>query len=326
MSIIKKLAALIFCTAVFITSVCVSVTATESDTSKDVSLTISYVDGTTPIADASFSIYLVATADSTGSLTVTEEFKQFNVNIQGENDSLWHLMASTLEGYVLRDGLVPALSGKTDENGSLTLPSSNISLKHGLYLILSPVHVQNDTVYEASPALVLLPTADTENDQWIYDVTVNPKFTTEENTDGNKTSREVYKVWIDDGNEEMRPDSIRIQLLKNGSVYDTVYLSEENNWRYSWNELEVSDGWIITEDVPEGYTVTLGRNGTAFILTNTYEGTTPPDDPTTENPPSTPPNLPQTGLLWWPVAVLFTAGLFFIVIGLIRRRYSSNEK
>jgi len=42
---------------------------------------------------------------------------------------------------------------------------------------------------------------------------------------------------------------------------------------------------------------------------NTYKGTTP-----------TPPSLPQTGQLWWPVPVLAAAGLFCLVLGLLRRR------
>lgn len=35
-------------------------------------------------------------------------------------------------------------------------------------------------------------------------------------------------------------------------------------------------------------------------------------------PPPTPPDLPQTGQLWWPVIALGTAGMVFIMIGLIR--------
>ena len=32
----------------------------------------------------------------------------------------WRALASTLEGYVARDGLQPLAEGKTDENGRLT--------------------------------------------------------------------------------------------------------------------------------------------------------------------------------------------------------------
>ena len=37
-------------------------------------------------------------------------------------------------------------------------------------------------------------------------------------------------------------------------------------------------------------------------------------------PPSGPPILPQTGMLWWPVPVLLCAGLLSLLIGVMRRR------
>lgn len=37
-------------------------------------------------------------------------------------------------------------------------------------------------------------------------------------------------------------------------------------------------------------------------------------------------NLPQTGQLWWPVPVLLCAGLACIVVGLIRRRRTPDER
>ena len=36
-------------------------------------------------------------------------------------------------------------------------------------------------------------------------------------------------------------------------------------------------------------------------------------------PPPTPPDVPQTGQLWWPVIVFGTAGMVFIMVGLIRK-------
>lgn len=36
-------------------------------------------------------------------------------------------------------------------------------------------------------------------------------------------------------------------------------------------------------------------------------------------------NLPQTGVLWWPVPVLSFAGLLMILLGMIRRRGEEDE-
>ena len=82
-----------------------------------VSLTISYQDGKMPLVGAEFSIYQVATVDEYGELTTTNNFKQFNVDIRGKNDAAWKTLASTLEGYVLRDNIMPTDSGKTGQDG-----------------------------------------------------------------------------------------------------------------------------------------------------------------------------------------------------------------
>ena len=87
-----------------------------------------------------------------------------------------------------------------------------------------------------------------------------------------------------------------LELLKNGAVYDTVKLSEENSWRYGWTDLPAMENgqpvdWQVTELTPEGYTVTVSREGETFLVTNTGHGPQNPGEPT----------LPQTGSLWWPV-------------------------
>ena len=112
------------------------------DLDRDVRLTVSYQDGNTPLAGAGFSIYLVATADESGELTTTDAFKQFNVDIRGKNDEAWKALASTLEGYVLRDDIAPTDSGKTNAEGYLYFPTGG-RLTPGLYLVLGQRHIQN---------------------------------------------------------------------------------------------------------------------------------------------------------------------------------------
>ena len=59
------------------------------DLNQDVSLTISYQDGNTPLVGAEFDIFLVATVDEYGELTTTKDFAQFHVNIRGKDDEAW---------------------------------------------------------------------------------------------------------------------------------------------------------------------------------------------------------------------------------------------
>lgn len=176
--------------------------------------------------------------------------------------------------------------------------------------------------------MVMLPSLDKENNTWIYDVTANAKHDSEPVPEEPKTiTRKVLKVWKDEGHEKERPKEIEVQLLKDGEVFDTVTLSTSNDWRYTWDELDESFKWTVAEKELEDYTVLVTREGTTFVVTNTYDEGTPENPEQPENPdqPGNP-TLPQTGQLWWPVPVLVAGGLLLIVIGLLRRRGNTHEK
>ena len=146
------------------------------DPEREVSLTISYQQDGTPLNGAQFDIYLVAVMDECGELTPTADFAQFDVQIRGKHDEEWKALASSLEDYILRENLLPADSGKTDSRGLLTFPAGQQKLKHGLYLVLGHRHSQGGYQYEASSFPVLLPGADKEANEWIYNVTAYPKY------------------------------------------------------------------------------------------------------------------------------------------------------
>ena len=164
--------------------------------------------------------------------------------------------------------------------------------------------------------LIRLP--DQENDQWIFDVEAVCKYDCSPGTSDN-VIRKIQKVWEDEGTEENRPEEIRVQLLNDGVVADTVYLSAENNWEYTWENLDSQSLWQVAEqDTPEGYTVSVERQGTTFVMTNSAEeknsggtelsgsdGKTGADGAT----------IPQTGMLWWPVLLFLCGGLLLLIVG-----------
>lgn len=301
------------------------------DKSQDVSLTISYQDENVPLSGVEFNIFLAATVKETGELEIAENF---NVDIRGENDSAWRELASTLEGYVLRDGIASAAGGVTNEAGLLTLPDAQGELEQGLYLVLGERHTQDDVVYECEPFMIMLPAANAENGEWIYDVTVSPKNESQELPKEETISRKVLKVWKDEGYEKERPQEITIQLLQDGRVADTVKLNAANNWRYTWDDLSAESDWTVVEQESadlSDYTVSVTKEGITFVVTNTYDVPEEPEEPTKPEEPKKPeeptkpeeppvPTLPQTGQLWWPVSILTTVGLLLIVIGLLQRR------
>ncbi len=291
------------------------------DLSRACGLTISYEDNGVPLAGAAFSIYLVATVDEYGELTETEEFDAFNVNIRGKNDDAWKALASTLEGYALRDGLAPAASGITDSSGRVSFPAGERALTPGLYLVLGARHRQNGWIYDAQPAMVLLPALDMEANDWLYDVAVSPKHDSRPEPVDDTLTRKVLKVWKDEGHEAERPRAVTVQLLRDGVVYDTATLSARNNWRCTWEDLDAAYRWIVVEEAPGGYTVTITREGVTFVVTNTWGG---PGIPV--NPTPGPDGLPQTGQTWWPVPLLIAVGLLLVVMGLLRRRGTADEE
>lgn len=298
------------------------------DLTRKPTLTLTYRDGKTALSGAKFSIYRVADADETGELTVRSEFDEFDLDIRGKNDRRWREMAQTLESYVLRRELTPADSGKTDKTGMLTFPTQGKTLAAGLYLVIGERHTQGGNDYDAEPFFVLLPTQDLENNEWVYDVSANVKFgKTPVPDDGDTVTRKVLKVWDDDGAENSRPQEITVELLRNGKVYDTVKLSEKNNWRYTCLDLDADARWSVTEKTVSGYTVSITREGITFVVTNTKkpDRTDTPDTPVKPSNPSKPsspakPTLPQTGAVWWHVEALALSGLVFLILGALDRK------
>ncbi|MCH3954171.1 MAG: Cna B-type domain-containing protein [Eubacterium sp.] len=103
----------------------------------------------------------------------------------------------------------------------------------------------------------------------------------------------VQKVWkLDDGGT--RPDSVQVQLMKNGTAYgQPVTLNDANNWTFSWDKLEDDNStWTVQEViVPNGFTmtqqVTAETDGSKVTITND-------DNPVKPNTPDNPkPNKPN---------------------------------
>lgn len=326
---IKKLSAVLLVIVLFLTLSIPALAAAAIDTSRDVSLTISYRQDGTPISGATFALYRVADVDAYAEFTLAGDFIAYPVRLDGLDSAAWRALAETLAAYVQRDRLTPLDSGATGKNGELTFPTDGNRLLPGLYLVTGQPFSDGSNVYTAEPLLVCLPNLDGKTDIWQYDVSVSPKHTCTpipvppaDDTE----KRKVLKVWNDAGMESKRPEKLTIQLLKNGEIYDTVILGERNSWRYSWDALPKYDKnglpivWRVTEVTPEGYTVSITQEAGTFVVTNTPKQL-PEQPPVT--PPADPPGqktLPQTGALWWPVPILAAAGLLLIAAGAGKKR------
>ena len=106
------------------------------------------------------------------------------------------------------------------------------------------------------------------------------KYTITNTHTTDKISINVEKQWRDDDNRDgLRPQSIHVQLKADGkAVGDPVELSETNNWKHTWTNLDKNANgkeieYTVEEtDLPAGYGITV--NGTpkeGFLIINPHE-------------------------------------------------------
>ena len=196
-------------------------------------------------------------------------------------------------------------------------------MKTGLYLVIGSSCDFNEEIYTPKPSLIVVPYRQ-DAGLWQYDVEIAPKW---EKKPIVREDLTVVKVWSD-SNYSGRPTSIEVELFCDGQLYkdptgvnkNPVTLNRANNWRYTWKGLDTRNTWTVVErSVPAGYTVSVNREGTKFVVTNTRP-TTPTPPPSVTNPPSTTIRLPQTGLEWWPIPVLALCGMLLFVCGWLKQR------
>ena len=304
------------------------------------SLQLSYTPGERPMAGVSFRVYRVADLDTeTVSYQPTEPYASYNVLTA---PGTWETRAATLAAYVSRDQLPADFEAETDPSGGLHFDA----LPSGLYLITGSPSYRDGYLYTTKPVLLSLPYLELTEDGYIWTehVSAYVKYTYSA-PGGSTVQRHAIKVWDDEGNEESRPAQVTVDLLQNGTVYATTVLSADNNWRCDWTDLPDGFDYQVAERSPgEDYTVSVSQTGITFVITNTYSEEIPDDKPPLIDKPDKPgdgddpgetdigedgpplDNLPQTGLLWWPVPLLVIAGGVMLFLGGIQRRRGAYEE
>lgn len=278
-SMIKRTTAILLALMVFLCNI-PAVMATETiDPEQPVSLTVEFLDtqegGAVPVAGAQFRLYNVATVETDGTYTLTGDFRNYPVEVNGLDADGWRQLTSTLLNYVSADNLEPMDTGTTGEEGKLIFPNQAEKLMPGLYLVDAEPVKQGEFICQAEAFMVSLPGLTADGEQWLYDVSVRVKYTKEPVDTEETVERYVLKVWEGDA-EQIRPEQIRVELRRNGELYDTVMLNAEKNWRHHWPELPRLDAegneneWSIVELEVEDYLLTVTLEGITFLLTNRY--------------------------------------------------------
>lgn len=90
----------------------------------------------------------------------------------------------------------------------------------------------------------------------------------------------VTKTWVN-GEKDVKvtfPTSVKVALYRDGVKYETVTLSADNNWKYTWNLTDEHEWTVDEPSVPSGYIKTIKTTTTTstagiestYAITNTY--------------------------------------------------------
>ena len=279
-------------------------------TEQDCSLDISYCSGCIAFSELPVRLYKIADVSADFQYTLTSYFEKSNLILNGiQTVGEWNVIRSTLETYILANGVAADFNGITDAEGKASFDALNL----GLYLAITDRVMQDNTTYVFDSALIALPGLDTDG-LWQYQVEVTSKSQIiPPSEDDEEIEYKVLKLWKGDNGTSARPTTIEVEIFRNGTSYQTVTLSEDNRWTYTWSAKDDGSDWKIVErNIPTGYTMTIEERETSFTLTNTYNRDVPDN-----------PDAPQTGdtsniMLWF--ILMSISGSILIVLGITGKR------
>lgn len=228
----------------------------------------------------------------------TEEYAGYQLTLNPKDQTSYGVLPQNLVTVINRDKKEPVATAKTGEDGK----ASFTGLVDGLYLVNGSRYRYNGYYYDPIPVLVFVPYLN-EDSMEDRNVPLELKHTATRvpssgggDSTPQRVSRKVLKVWDDVSNEEDRPDSVTVQLLNGDRVVDAQVLSEKNNWRFTWTNLDKKGDWSVAEvDVPEQYSVSVREEGVTFVVTNTFEeDVTDNPTPETQNPEESQPPVTES--------------------------------
>ena len=274
---------------------------------KSGSLTIVYRYDGNSFANHPVKLYKIAAVSADFQYSLTAPFASSGLTLKDvQSVGEWNVIRSTLEAHIIACGMDADFTGVTDPDGQVCFQG----LKPGLYLAITEQVLQNHWIYTFDSALVALPGLGTDG-LWQYEVVVTSKASAIPPADTDEeTEFKVLKLWKGDQGRTDRPNSIEVEIFRDGVSYQTVFLSEENHWSYSWKAKDDGSVWKVVErNIPSGYTMTIEERETSFVLTNT-------------RPPETP-DIPQTGdtrNIMLHFLLLLISGTMLIIFGICGKR------
>lgn len=221
------------------------------------------------LSGVKLDVYKVASWDAKdGTWKPVAPFDRYQVswNINGADAEQLRGLAGTLRAYAIRDHITVTRTTSSGKDGVFSIDR----LTDGLYLMTGARWSGDGLSCGISESLIVLP--DTNGAR---NLSVTPKTQCQPSSQ-QPTSLQVQKNWKTDGSVlTSHPASVDMQLLRDGSIVDTVTLSASNGWQHEWTGLDPASDWTVTEkDIPQGYTVYSSQDGNLITVVNT--GRTPP--------------------------------------------------
>lgn len=318
----KKIIYSITLTILLLTSSFVNVLASQEYPNKKGSIIINAISEGTAITGIEYNIYKIADIDNDKfEFNVVDEYKSIAKNLQYSNtnqENDWNKWLEKFSDHIIKNSIVANETGSTVDG---ILEFSDLPV--GLYLVSgqkTKINIEGKYYY-FTPQKTFVAIPNISEGQYVYNIEVNNKL---DKTEAPYIDIEVVKVFKDSGYETKRPESIEIELYKNNVVEGNSYiLNQDNDFSYKFENLDNDFEWDVKEKEVDGYQVSYDvetidnynneeTHRKKYIkITNTY--VVPPN-------PKDDPELPNTGVLWWPVPILLTVGIASMVIGHMRNK------
>lgn len=315
--ILNKTLLIVFC-LLFVWALPIAVNAASTseavepiDTDRLCSLSLYYGKEEKKFQGLEIRLFHVADVTEVYEYSLTGNFADYPVDIDNTTSQTeWENAVSTINSYIIADSITPTSIKATNEKGMVSFSD----LPVGIYLVQWAGNRTDDSVTGFKPFMIALPNLNTEK-TWEYEVEANPKSGDYTPT-GKELTYSVTKQWRDTGHTDKRPDSVKIEIYKNGQLFENQVLSDDNLWTYKWNVIDDGTEWqIIERNVPSQYTVTVNSFNTSFIVTNTYLGE-----------PTNPPQTGDTTNIHLYFILMCLSGIGLIITGACaRKRRKSDE-
>ncbi|WP_026528536.1 Cna B-type domain-containing protein [Butyrivibrio sp. VCD2006] len=276
------------------------------DLSRDATLSVYYnfeatgdIPGYGQMPGVKVNAYKLASISETGQFSLVAPFDSLGLEVTDvysiADQEKWNKIITEASKCIVENNVLPSYSAISEADGFARLGT----VDKGLYLGISDKIVIDEIEYKYWDFLSVVPGPNNldvnEGNAWdgtwsnaIYDVIAIPKREAIR-LEGDPEEFNVYKQWVDEGASD-RPTSISVNIFCDGTLLETVQLSGDNNWQYSWR-YERGHNFSVEEVLNSNlYTPSVSRNANSFVIVNTRNPETPETPPDKPKKPKKPKN------------------------------------